>query len=131
MSLTLQNQIPVTFTCNEVVVTSTIKAEYWTSRRAFRLGMKWCGAAWLGALITLPVPLLHFVAVPACLLAGPPLGYVMYRFYRGSTEIISGNGKCPACQYEWELVKKTVDWPRLMNCPKCNAELMMEPTRHS
>lgn len=122
-----QNKISVTLTYNDVSTMNTIVVEYWTRHRASRLGFRWCLGAWVGALIALPIPLLHFVAVPACLLAGPPLGYVMYRFYRGSVEIISGAAKCPACQGEWQLVRQTVDWPHHLRCPQCSMELMMSP----
>lgn len=120
-------EIDITVTSNEVMTSSKVVASMWTKQRASRFGMRWCGFAWLGALICLPIPGLHFVAVPACLFIGPPLGFVIYRFYRGSTEIISGSASCPQCKADRVFSNQTVDWPYNTSCEHCRADWTIEP----
>lgn len=119
--------VSIMVSANEVTTMGRVIADIWTKQRAFRLGLRSCLIAWLGALVTLPIPGLHFVAVPACLFIGPPLGYVIYKFYNGSTEILSGTGTCPACKTEWQMTKQTVDWPQITTCAHCRVELKIEP----
>lgn len=127
MILNAPQDITIKVTSNEVTTTGKITAQPWTKNRAMRLGMRWCGIAWLGALLALPIPGLHFVAVPACLFIGPPLGFVIYKFYRGSVEIVSGSAVCPQCNNERTFAKQTVDWPYQTTCEHCRADLTIEP----
>ena len=127
MASSSPQEIQITVTSNEVTTSSKITVTQWTKHRASRFGMRWCGFAWLGALICLPIPGLHFVAVPACLFIGPPLGFVIYRFYSGSIEIISGSAICPQCKAERVFANQTVDWPYNTACEHCRADWTVLP----
>lgn len=127
MASSSPQDLTVMVTSNEVSTTTKLVTLPWTKQRASRFGLRWCGFAWLGALICLPIPGLHFVAVPACLFIGPPLGFVIYRFYRGSTEILSGTAVCPQCRGERVFTHQTVDWPYNTSCEHCRADWTIQP----
>jgi hypothetical protein len=74
------------------------------------------------ALVALPIPLVHFVLVPAALLLG--LGWAAVRL--GQREIFaSAEGACPFCGTEQRLglAGRAFRLPRRVHCRPCRREL--------
>ena len=82
--------------------------------RALKMG----GLCWGFALVSILIPLAHFVLVPSFLIAGPIVG--MY-FYRLESMVIGGSGNCPACQKPFQIAVEDHH-----NCFDGNANLLMK-----
>jgi hypothetical protein len=63
-----------------------------TRRAVFGLALMWCLAG-----IFLPIPPIHWVLVPACLLAGPVLAVLRFS---EKTRIETLTGACPRCKVD-------------------------------
>ena len=78
------------------------------------------------ALIAVPIPLVHFVLVPAALLLGAVLALVRLRqqqIFRGA------QGVCPFCGTRQSFtVMGKFKLPKKIDCGTCQRELMLEPT---
>lgn len=80
------------------------------------------GAGLLLALIALPIPLVHFVLVPAALLLGMTFGTIRLRH----REIFaSAEGTCPFCgtRQRLGLAGRVFRLPRRVFCNNCRREL--------
>jgi hypothetical protein len=78
------------------------------------------GLCWAGALVTLFIPIAHFVLVPACLLAGPA---VAWHRYQQASVVLGGTGTCPACQSDLEIVRSADRWPLEELCTQCQQQV--------
>jgi hypothetical protein len=80
------------------------------------------GAGLVAALIALPIPLVHFVLVPAALLIGFTIGAMRLRH----KEIFaSAEGDCPFCgtHQRLGLAGKVFRLPRRVFCKNCQRQL--------
>lgn len=109
------------------VSTGSAMIDEWGSTRAARLGFRWCFSVWGIGLLTIFLPIVHFLTVPASIVGGPLVAFLIYRFYRNSSDISEVKLNCPACRVEVPVVNGTVDWPLIVRCPACSAELSLEP----
>jgi hypothetical protein len=94
---------------------------------ALRNGIVLWLACWGVAIITLPIPIVHFIAPPLLILLGPPLGIGVYKLYNGATDITGGGGLCPDCGANVSFYKRAARWPADMTCPSCQARLTARP----
>jgi hypothetical protein len=85
------------------------------------------GAGLVAALIAVPIPLVHFILVPAALLIGLSIGAMRLRH----KEIFSSaEGACPFCgtRQRLGLAGKAFRLPRRVFCSNCRRELdLREP----
>lgn len=83
------------------------------------------GAGLVAALITLPIPLVHFVFPPAALVTGAVLGL---RRLRQDAVFSSARGTCPFCGREQSLglTGAPVRLPRQVTCHGCRRELRLD-----
>ena len=90
-------------------------------RRAARGLAKW----WLVALVTVFIPVAHFVLVPGFGLFGL---YVFFRRFRESVVPTSVTGICPDCQTEQQF-EVDGQWvlPKTLTCRNCHRGLTAEP----
>jgi hypothetical protein len=79
------------------------------------------GAGLVAALIALPIPLVHFVFVPAALLAGATLAVLRLR----QGEVFRGvSASCPICGKEQRFtVMGRFRLPRKLHCESCHHQL--------
>jgi hypothetical protein len=91
--------------------------------RKIRAAKIW-GMMWLGALLSVPIIILHFVLVPGFLIAGPVIAMRRYRL----TEIPDHvSGICPANREEFSLpLEASTKLPLWAHCPQCHASLHLE-----
>lgn len=66
----------------------------WTHAQRAQRAAKALGLCWGAAIVAVFLPLLHFVLVPALLIAGPVAALVRYREQRS---VLGFDGACPAC----------------------------------
>jgi hypothetical protein len=79
------------------------------------------GFCFAAALVALPIPIVHFVFVPAALLAGIILGVVRLR----QDQIFrTASGRCPFCGTEQSFqVMGRFSLPKKLYCRNCGREL--------
>ena len=84
--------------------------------RAVR-ALKMAGPLLLGALLSLPIPAWHLIAVPGFLIASLVLGVRRLRQLRAIERV---EGDCPACgRAQLFPVSTTASFPLAMPCPAC------------
>jgi hypothetical protein len=99
-----------------------VTVESLTLRARLARGTAVAGAGLVLAVIALPIPLVHFVLVPAALLLG--LGFGAIRL--GQREIFSSaEGTCPFCgtRQRLGLAGRVFRLPRRVFCSSCQREL--------
>ena len=83
--------------------------------------IKALGTVWGLAVLSIPVPFLHLVLIPAFLITGP---VVAYKRYKTSVAANHVTGTCPTCKQGIKLDLQAVDrLPMWKYCPKCGAPL--------
>lgn len=91
--------------------------------RIVRAAKAWA-VCWVLALLALPIIGLHWILVPALVIAGVLLGY---QRYRTTTINNKAEGRCPVCQAEIEIKLESGEHPPLWKyCPACKAPLSIE-----
>lgn len=92
-------------------------------RRALGIG----GALTLGALVSLVIPVWHFIGVPGCLIGAFVLG--RSRLHE-EQRLVSVAGPCPACGAALELTPtKGQPLPAVLRCPECGEFLKVSELR--
>jgi len=85
--------------------------------------LKILGLCWLGAGITLFIPLAHFVLVPGLLIAGPVLAMMKYKVDRANESV---SVECPKCKKSVSIKLDAADkLPIYSYCPDCNTSLQL------
>ncbi len=82
------------------------------------------GLAWSLALVSVLIPIAHFVLVPGLLLAGPIVAFVRYR---QAALRLGGVAPCPDCGEPMPISGGTVHWPLQEGCPSCSAVVDVAP----
>lgn len=84
------------------------------------------GLCLLLALIAAPIPLVHFILVPAALMIGTVLAVVRL----GQRQIFrTAQGRCPFCGSDQSFtVMGRFTLPKKLHCASCHRQLMLEPT---
>lgn len=90
-----------------------------TAQRMSR-GLNGALLIWAMALVALFIPLLHFVLVPALLVAGPLVGFARFR---RRARIGPGDFGCPACGSKVVLEGAVFGWPAHSHCGGCGGRL--------
>lgn len=82
------------------------------------------GAFLIGAVIAIPIPLVHFVLVPTALILGAVLALSRLR----QREIFrSAGGRCPFCSTEQTFtVMGSFKLPKKLYCSSCQRQLMLD-----
>lgn len=87
---------------------------------ALKLG----GLMWGLALVSVFIPVAHFVLVPGFLLAGP----VAALLARRRTEVLLGGlVRCPKCDETYDVGGGALQWPAQGQCPACRSVVRLTP----
>lgn len=79
---------------------------------------------WALALLSVLIPLAHFILVPLFLLTGPAMAYKRYRAVEVSERV---EGHCPVCRNAIKLKLGPAEKPVLWKyCPVCQEPLSFE-----
>lgn len=68
-----------------------------TKAQARRQALRILAIVWGVGIVTLPIPLIHFVSVPVCLITGPLVSWIVYRMWSRTEEWVA-DFSCSACQ---------------------------------
>ena len=71
------------------------------------------------AVVSAPIPPVHWVLVPGFLIAS----VVAFFVRMGTRELLSGEVACPKCQKSFELESQPPVWPLDLTCHHCRAQL--------
>ena len=93
----LLRTLPVRLSLGSEATTAVATIAEWTLLERLRRAVMPAALCWCVAGLLLPIPIVHFVAPPLLLLAGPVV--FLWRFFTRSsfTEVV---GVCPRCQGE-------------------------------
>lgn len=117
---TNQNLVKLYFTVRDTTTEGEGTLDIWSADRAKKKGMMvWIGC-WILAVLTIPIPLIHFGSVPTLLIFGPVAGRVVFKMFNGAIEA-SGSGSCPECTGPVSFSGRAATWPLQIDCPNCRA----------
>lgn len=85
---------------------------------------KLAGMFFGGALISAPIPVVHLIMVPLCLLLAVVTG--IWRL-RQKIQVHAPDLRCPNCQTPQALVSAIAEWPYRGHCPQCRAQFTVRP----
>jgi hypothetical protein len=88
-----------------------------------RRAMKTLALFWCLAIVSVFVPVAHFVLVPGLLLAGPIAALVVAR---QRNAVLGGHGVCPACGESLVIGAGSDAWPLYEVCSHCRAQVRIE-----
>ena len=81
-------------------------------------------ALWWGAsILSVLIPVFHFVTVPLFFFLGI---FMAYRDYKSPGLVLSGNTTCPHCQTSIQMKKTNLQWPLVEICQSCARVVRME-----
>lgn len=86
-------------------------------------GVKWWLGVWGMGILTIIIPLVHFLSVPISLLIGPVVGWKMYQQRSTSRLVRSGDFSCPKCAKSLSPTGRVADWPISLKCPSCDCKI--------
>jgi hypothetical protein len=100
-----------------------VRFQHWA--RSARLGRatKVLAALWGLAVLSVAIPVAHFLLVPAFLIAGP---IAAFRRLRQESGILGGEGVCPACGVQMVIEAHADEWPFFDVCQACSTPVRIE-----
>lgn len=123
--LTLQNQVTTSQEMSvavdlkgfaETTTPGEVRIQIWDKKARLKRATKFWGAFWLMALVSVFIPGLHFILVPALLIIGPMIAWTIYQQDR---VILGGEGKCPDCGATLQIARAQDHWPLSDLCTQC------------
>jgi hypothetical protein len=103
----------------------TVELKVWDKKERTTRAFKALAFTWGLAIISILIPILHFILVPTLILAGP----IVFSWIAGQEQVIlGGKGVCPECGKEFEIARSAVKWPMSDLCNHCKTELKIEQT---
>jgi hypothetical protein len=75
--------------------------------------------------VMLPIPVVHFFAIPVVLIGAPVMWFGIYKLHAGATDL-QGTGTCPQCDAEIPLQGAADRWPLARSCPSCRSTVSVE-----
>lgn len=85
--------------------------------------LKKLGLFWGTALVSVLIPVFHFVTVPLFLLLGL---FFAQRSYKSEGRVLGGETRCPHCQTEVHVKPAELQWPISEICQSCARVVRME-----
>ena len=109
----------------EIKSRAALTCRHWTKQDARMRALKYGGAVVLMCLLMVPIPIVHFFAIPVALFGIPLVTFLVYRLYSGGADL-QGPIACPACGSKVEVRAPGDLWPVSRNCPDCRAAYVLE-----
>ncbi|MFO1519590.1 MAG: hypothetical protein U1F57_08035 [bacterium] len=100
-----------------------VEIQQWTDRQRFMNCAKLWGIFWLGAVVAVFLPVLHFFLVPLLFVIGPIAGIVKLQ---QKERIFKGEGICPACQAPLKIEPGSARFPLEELCGACRRNIAIE-----
>lgn len=93
-----------------------LQVQIFSKEERRKRALKWGGGAFLIALATLPLPLVHFVVPPLFILIAP---FVARYQWRQERLIYGGVASCPVCSKDFPFAKRQPSFPFDDVCTSC------------
>ena len=114
---------PVTMIADVRHAAGEIRFQHWDrAARLLRAAKAWA-VLWGLAVVSVLIPVAHFILVPAFFIAGP---IAAFRRFRQESGILGGEGLCPACGGRIVIEAHADDWPLFDICGVCRASVRIE-----
>ncbi len=97
----------------------------WDPQGRSKRAVKWAAMCFGAAVVSVPIPPIHWVLVPGFLIASP---IVFFYLMNQKSVIQGGSATCPACNQPVALVRSKHEFPMSDLCDKCRTNLVIEPT---
>jgi len=81
---------------------------------------------WGLAIVSILVPVAHFILVPAFLLIAP---FIAYKSYKEEVMLEECEITCPECGKTGTFAKNSGQWPLHNQCPHCMNRVYFEPAK--
>jgi hypothetical protein len=78
------------------------------------------------ALLTVFIPILHFILPPLFLIAGTVF---FWTTYMETGEVLEGEYTCPNCKHKMVIPHEAEDWPKEQRCGGCSFLLKTQPVK--
>lgn len=103
--------------------TGEIRIQEWNAQQRMMRALKVGGACWGFALVSVILPLAHFVLVPGFFIAGPIAAYFLLN---QKSMILGGSGICPHCKKHMSIVRSALRFPLSDVCDHCKHGVSIE-----
>jgi hypothetical protein len=114
---------PVALTAANKRCIGEVRVEHWgNSARLIRAAKSWA-VLWGLAVVSILIPVAHFLLVPGFLVAGPINAVLRYRQKSG---VLTGEGPCPSCGAPFTVEARADSWPFYEPCQACHTEVRVE-----
>ncbi len=104
---------------------ATVYIQTWSRSQRQMRALKALGIWWGVAIISVLVPIAHFILVPLFFLVG--LIAPIFAYFRESI-VLGGIGTCPICEEPFEIVRSLDIWPLTDICSHCHNHVTVEKT---
>ncbi len=88
----------------------------WSAQEKTKRALRIWGILWAICILTIFIPIAHFVLVPAFFVAGPIAALVVFN---REDAILGGAAQCPDCKKIFDISKNKVEWPLKDVCSHC------------
>ena len=101
-----------------------LETRHYDRRDRIKYAFKMLSLSWLGAAVTLFIPLAHFILVPSFILLGI---YLAISALRQLYIMDNASGKCPSCKEVIKIKLESKDQlPKWSYCPFCNKSVQID-----
>ena len=114
---------PVVLIGDRRSTTGEVRYQRWPRGARMARAAKAWGACWGLAVVSVLLPAVHFLLVPAFVLAGPVVGVLRARQTSG---VLGGEGTCPACGEQVRIGAHPDVWPLFDVCPTCQSQVRVD-----
>jgi hypothetical protein len=122
--MTQESEFPVTLTTSDGKRTNgTVVVQFWDRKQRRARALKAAGISLGLAVVSILIPLAHFILVPSFLVAA----FVIFpKIYNKESGVVGGKGICPNCNAPFVVVKGPFKWPIHDLCDKCQHTVTIE-----
>lgn len=103
--------------------TGILTVKQFSPAERIRNALKKLSIFWLLAMVSILIPVLHFVLVPVFLGLGL---FMAVRAYKAEAWVLHGSTQCPHCRVPVEVHKAELHWPLTEICQNCARVLRIE-----
>ncbi len=100
-----------------------VYVHYFSPPERMAQSLKKLGLFWGIALVSVLIPVFHFVLVPLFLILGL---FFARRSYKSEGQVLGGETRCPHCQTEIKVKPAELQWPLSEICQNCARVVRME-----
>lgn len=105
-----------------------VEVEYFSPRQRTQVALKKLLMFWGIALVSVLIPIFHFITVPLFFGLGV---FFAHRSYQSRGQVITGETHCPHCQNKVVIKKAELQWPVSEICQSCARVVRVEPANET